>query len=402
MRTFLCSLYLLISVTGISQNVNYVITNRSAVYETMLTTRESAARNLEKEIDLKRFYNSLLVCEDEAGNDTCKIYTAHEMTFLGYLTGDFKGILERIRSGNDIHQNSRYAKCHYGNSCPCANEYLYDSLFIRASSLISRKENQIKQKITDDKTLNEEEKKLLILHLHSATAYQNIALFDVNGMKAQTDTFSRYTTDIYGKEYADNYLHPKFKPGTFGFGFNFSLGYNIYLGGTGDYFRNFVGQQLNAEISVKRIYVKGDFMFSSGKKLKQGFNYNQIDFTSDSLSFMMGSQVFAGFHVFDNDKIKITPVIGYGNAAISLSGNTRNLVFKGSYAAGMDIDYKFYHYRYYNDYKNLFSNPYNKTCWYLRARIAWQNFVNEDPRFSGSDLFIGAGIGFYINKARKI
>jgi len=388
--------------SGFSQEINYVITNRAAVYETMLTTRESAAKNLENEISLKRFYNSLLVCEDAERNDTCKLYTSHEKIFMAYLTGDFSGILERIKNGNDLHQNSRYAKCHYENSCPCANEYLYDSLFIRSASLISRKQNQIKNKIEADKTLSPDEKKLLTLHLNSATAYNNIAMFDAESMKSQTDTFLAHSSDDFYRDYAQNYLHPKYKTGSFGFGVNFSLGYNVYLGGTSYYFRNLVVQQLNAEISIKRIYVKADFLFSSGKKLKQGFTYNQIDFTTDSLAFMMGSQVFAGYTVLDNDKFKLTPIVGYGNAAISLSGNTRNMIFTGSYAAGMDFDYKFYHYRFYNDYSNLFSNPYNKTCWYLRARISWQNLVNDDTKFSGSDLFIGAGIGFFINGSKKI
>ena len=260
---------------------------------------------------------------------------------MAYLTGDFKGILERINSGNDLHQSIRYAKCHYGNSCPCANEYLYDSLFLRSASLISRKENQIKNKIEADNTLSSEEKKLLVLHLHSATAYQNIAMFDAENMKSETDTFISHAENKALKDYAGKHLHPAYKTASLGFGINFSLGYNVFLGGTGEYFRNFIVQQLNAEISFKRIYLKGDFLFSSGKKLEQGFNYNQIDFTTDSLAFIMGSQVFAGFCVLDKEKIKLTPVLGYGNAAISLSGNTRNLIFKGSYAAGIDFDYKF-------------------------------------------------------------
>lgn len=385
-----------------SYSQEYIITTRSAVYETMLTTRESVVKNLENEIALRRYYNSLLVIKDDAGNDTCRLFTAHEKTFLAYLTGDYRSILERIKSGNDLHQSLRFAKCNNNGNCPCANEYIYDSLFVRSVDLLAEKERSIREKIEKDHSLSSEEKKLLAIHLKSCVAYCRLENFDVEKMKTEADTFLIHAKDPSFRKYVPAYIYPSYKTSLLGFGAGFHLGYNAMLGETGNYFRGFVGQQANVEISVKKIYFKSDFMFSSGKKLKQGFTWNGFDFTTDSVAFMMGFQLFGGYAVADNERIKVTPFAGITNASFSLSGNSRNMVFATSYAGGVDVDYKFFLYRFYNDYQDLFSNPYNKSCWFLRLRLAYYHLPAEDSRFSGAGLFIGAGVGFHINRAKKV
>ncbi|HEX3008968.1 MAG TPA: hypothetical protein VHO90_15295, partial [Bacteroidales bacterium] len=250
--------------------------------------------------------------------------------------------------------------------------------------------------------LMDDEKDFLEMYLYSILAYTDLKDFDTEQMKSYAENFLERYPSSYFVPYVNNVLLVDLKTSNFGFGAGFFTGFNFLSGNISSYFKSYLPLGLNVELGYKNLILKGEVSSSFSKLTNESFEYKNITWSSDSTPYILSGNINVAYRVLNTPRYKIAPFAGFGSHAINLSEKADKLLFRPGFQAGVDFDWQFAEANNYGDYYDAFSSIKNYTSWYLRVRLGYAQYRNDDSRFNGSMIFTRIAVGFYANPAVRI
>lgn len=211
-----------------------------------------------------------------------------------------------------------------------------------------------------------------------------------------TDNWLAETTKILNSKSALEL--PDFKKSNWSYGMYGGLDFNIQGNKYKEIFNNTIGVSLGFEFSYKKIFMGLNMSFSSSK-LKQDLIDNSLTIPKGEKSSIGLLNTYFGYPIFETEKVRITPFIGYGVGFLSEIGNQDNKeeISAGTSIFGFNFDLK--NKKTVNFTPSIF-NLREEGNTYFRAKIFLSN-SNFNSNLKGYTLNIGLAYGFEAKSLSK-
>lgn len=165
----------------------------------------------------------------------------------------------------------------------------------------------------DNAELNGEEKEFLKLWLYALLFMpekvdEEVEMEEINDKAAAF--LDRYPESDYS-DYTRQYIRYRFRPGNWGVGYDFFLGYRAFTGGLSDYFDNRIAGGFAMDVLYKEFTASLRINISSTKTF-QAFTHQGITWPQGVKGSMVIGDVALLYPVYQNRGMKLSPFVGIG------------------------------------------------------------------------------------------
>lgn len=245
-----------------------------------------------------------------------KVYLPVEYWLLSFWTEDYAELLHEAKQFSaDTHWNS-------DNYWQMGERYRTTSMLRMISDNdhlheeVGKKSAESYLPLTvniDNAELGMEEKEFLKLWLY-ALLFTPERVDDEQEMEEVNSMATRFL-DTYGEgEYAGytrRFIRYRFRPGNWGLGYEFYLGYNTLTGGLSRHFSNNVAGGFALDVLYRDLDLSLRFNYSSTKTKREVIN-KEIIWPVNVKGYLVGADLTLQYPVYQRRDIKFSPFIGIG------------------------------------------------------------------------------------------
>ncbi|MGB1042719.1 MAG: hypothetical protein ACPGU6_04940 [Tenacibaculum sp.] len=328
----------------------------------------------------------------------------------GKLTwNDFKAL------SNKNHTSYLYYNLLYKTDKQTINNTIYKGVF--ADAYINKNLSYVKDDFKDNFYLDYNQVIFNILEINKRKFQQQIfnikSIFELNGLLINAndhlnnevsffqkesnngisvDIVKRWLAKTYNElEESSDYFIPNYKKSNWTYGMYGGIDFGIQGGDFKDIFNNTLSFGFGFEFSYKKTFLLLN-MSLTNSKLNNDLIDNDFLLNKGKRSSIAHLNLSLGYPVYENEKIKVLPFIGYGFTEFSEVGKekSKQTTLAGTSVLGLNIDFK-------NKKRvNLTPNFFNikeEGNSFIRTRVFLSN-SNFNPNLKGYSINIGIAYGF--------
>ncbi len=208
----------------------------------------------------------------------------------------------------------------------------------------------------------------------------------------QESTTKKWLDLTYKKLSAtNNYLIPDYKKSFWTYGMYAGLDFGMYGNTFKEQFNNTLALTLGFEFSYKKVFLLLN-MSLTNSKLNEDIQHQNFSIAKGEKSSISHLNFAVGYPIYDSNRIKIMPFVGYGITGLGEIGDHKNKkeITKGSSSFGINIDFKN---RKRVNFTPSFFNIKEEGNTFIRTRVFLNN-TTFNPNLKGYSINIGIAYGF--------